>query len=253
MVADKCKENVANMTLEQRLSRWTRKSDSPFKQAQTQKDHPKWRDAEMKIALMKTSAITSETGAMIDQSIQLAKPGERGPAILMPSLDDVQEDFLKVVSEFGNPKNVTKSPKWRPLRKNSGLGHLDFMLNSTYEHGEHEIFPETVDIYFQPETVGTKRKLPLSDMQDQEQGGEILSSVEKEDPLCLEARSLRLLPHRTCRYILRSVPERGHPIRYGGLREHHSVHSVKLAISSCHMPQTKNGFSRKVDGSFYCV
>jgi hypothetical protein len=181
---------------------------------------------------------------------------QQRPAALKSTFGTVPEHLFKDESGNGGTKRQTRSVTRQPgksVQIGPCLDHLDFMLNSTYQHGTNETFPEKEDVYLQPLTVGVMSVGQKASNMGCNYTPLPTARRNVEDPLCKEAQNLRILADGTCCYFLRSVPERSHPIRYGGLTMLKNVSSLKLAISSHLSPQTKNGFSRKVDGSFYRV
>ncbi|KAJ9583391.1 hypothetical protein L9F63_022257, partial [Diploptera punctata] len=97
---------------------------------------------------------------------------------------------------------------------------LDFVLNSTYRH-EECTFPDIMDIYLQPDTVGQQTCS--------------LTYTAKEPLMDVPASS------------------RTHTFLYGGIMEHKNIYNVKLGIPAPHVAQTNAGYSRREDGAFYKV
>lgn len=71
-----------------------------------------------------------------------------------------------------------------------------------------------------------------------------------------------LYPQSLCsRRVLRNnrnipphaVISRGHPIKFGGIRQCSNIYSVKLGIPAPHVAQTNAGYSRREDGVLYNV
>ena len=187
---------------------------------------------------------------MTDKATPFAKVGIIGPAILIPREKTAKNPNKEVPAPAPIvPKSIYKRQLRKTSRANSGLDHLDFVLNSTYDNGNKFLFADKIDTVIQPETVAVAISKAIAKAKD--------DNIHRKEKMTMEeairagASPLQFTKYGVSRYILRSTPERQHPIRYGGLKDHLNVNSVKLGISSNHVPQTINGFSRKVDGSFF--
>ncbi|ENN71240.1 hypothetical protein YQE_12167, partial [Dendroctonus ponderosae] len=130
---------------------------------------------------------------------------------------------------------------------------LDFTLTTTFNESS-EVFPETVDVYFQPETLGIATWRRLRNTRDLTPDREQMAASLKhpgssgDGPKSKSDRAGRgkkkiVIPYR---YNL------AHKLLIGGITEKKHPSSIKLMNSSHHSPQTNAGYSRQPsDGNFY--
>lgn len=126
---------------------------------------------------------------------------------------------------------------------------LDFVLSSSYSQ-THEHFPETVDVYFQPETLGINTWRRLRNTRD-------LTPDREEQATAAKKGEEDAAPQRSTRNKQKqlTIPFRynvAHKVLIGGVTEKKHPSNVKLINSSHHSPQTNGGYSRQPsDGNFY--
>lgn len=125
---------------------------------------------------------------------------------------------------------------------------LDLVLTSTYDHSSQQ-FPEHVDIYFQPETLGKQTWRRLRNTRDltpdrEEQASSAKTGVGEDTKKNIKAKKRQ-----------RTIPFRynsDHKLLIGGTTVKTHPSSIKLINSSHHSPQTNAGYSRQPsDGTFY--
>ncbi|EFA07888.1 hypothetical protein TcasGA2_TC005463 [Tribolium castaneum] len=130
---------------------------------------------------------------------------------------------------------------FRPFRDLIPGDDLDFILNSPYDHSQ-EIFPDPIDIYLQPETLGQVTWRRLRNTSD------LKSSLEARARIELQQQKLFLAGHGHLPFKLNKY----HPVIISGIEERRHPSNVKLMNSSHHSPQTNAGYSRQdSDGNFY--
>ncbi|XP_023015628.1 uncharacterized protein [Leptinotarsa decemlineata] len=123
---------------------------------------------------------------------------------------------------------------------------LDFVLSSSYNQSD-EIFPDTVDVYLQPESQGihTWRRLRNTrdltpDREEQAASQNVVTDGESSPT---EKKKKSVIPYR---YNF------AHKVLIGGVTEKKHPSNIKLMNSSHHSPQTNAGYSRQPsDGNVY--
>ncbi|KAJ3645678.1 hypothetical protein Zmor_023319 [Zophobas morio] len=124
---------------------------------------------------------------------------------------------------------------------------LDFILDSPYDHSM-EIFPDTIDVYLQAETMGKSTWRRLRNTSDLKSSLEARARIES---VVAKVQRLRLAKELD-EDILPFKLNPAHPVIISGIMERRHPSNVKLMNSSHHSPQTNGGYSRQdSDGNFY--
>ncbi|XP_050297266.1 uncharacterized protein LOC126736774 [Anthonomus grandis grandis] len=125
---------------------------------------------------------------------------------------------------------------------------LDLILTSTFDQST-EIFPEKVDVYFQPETEGIATWRRLRNTRDLTPDREQMASSLGGAQECADTQKIGRGKRKS------AIPYRynfAHKLLIGGITEKKHPSSIKLMNSSHHSPQTNAGYSRQPsDGNFY--
>ncbi|KAG5894123.1 hypothetical protein JTB14_004061 [Gonioctena quinquepunctata] len=136
---------------------------------------------------------------------------------------------------------------FKPLGDLVPTDQLDLVLSSSYNQSD-EIFPDTVDVYLQPETIGqdTWRRLRNTRDLTPDREEQAASKVEVDDVDTWASERKKkafVIPYR---YNF------AHKVLIGGVTEKKHPSNIKLMNSSHHSPQTNAGYSRQPsDGNVY--